>query len=237
MRLLSVRLPDGTGGGLHQHFNAIIVGIAVTLATLIVSPSTVQSGDPIRILALGTSLTAGYGLAPETMFTRQLESALADHGVEATLLNGGVSGDTTAGGLARLDWALADDPDMVIVELGANDGLRGIDPDVMRANLAAILAQLTDQELPVLLAGMLAPPNLGQAYGDAFNRTFPELAAAYEVPLYPFFLDGVATDPRLNQDDGIHPNAEGVAVIVDRLTPYVIDVLTAAGLVDQASGS
>lgn len=237
MRLTLFRLPRRRGGGGRRHFNAVAFAWGLAVLLLPVVPSTAQGGDPIRILALGTSLTAGYGLAPEDMFTTRLETALAQAGVDATVLNGGVSGDTTAGGLARLDWALADDPDMVIVELGANDGLRGIDPAVMRTNLDAIVGRLTDDGLPVLLAGMYAPPNLGQAYGAAFDRTYPELAEAYDVTLYPFFLDGVATDPNLNQDDGIHPNAAGVAVIVAGIVPYVLDVLAEAGLLDRAGAS
>lgn len=191
------------------------------------------------ILALGDSLTAGYGLAREDGFPAVLEAALTAQGVAAEVLDAGVSGDTTAGGLARLDWALADDPDMVIVELGANDGLRGIDPASTRENLDGILAALSAREIPTLLAGMYAPRNLGPEYRDAFDPIYPELAEAYDMRLYPFFLEGVAMDPALNQADGIHPNAEGVRVIVDRILPDVLAVLDAAGLaeVDAASGA
>src|SRR5690606_4341886 len=136
--------------------------------------------------------TAGYGLPAQDGFVAQLQRALDEAGVEARVLDGGVSGDTTAGGLARLDWALADQPDAVILELGANDGLRGIDPASTRANIEAMLSRLAEAGAPVLLAGMLAPPNLGPEYGDEFNRIYPELATRHDVPLYPFFLDGVA---------------------------------------------
>lgn len=187
-------------------------------------------GDPIRLLALGDSLTAGYGLAEDKAFPAQLERALADLGYDVEVLNAGVSGDTTAGGLARLDWALADDPDLVMVELGANDGLRGIDPASTRENLSAILEVLTAQDYPTLLAGMYAPPNLGREYGDAFNAIYPDLAQAYGVPLYPFFLEGVATDPALNQDDGIHPNADGVRVIVERIAPDIVELIEGSGV-------
>ena len=181
--------------------------------------------DPVRILAFGDSLTAGFGLSQEDGFAAQLDRALAQAGVEAEVINGGVSGDTTAGGLARLDWALADDPDLVILELGANDGLRGLDPAETRANLDAMLTRLRESDVPVLLAGMLAPPNLGPEFGKAFNAVYPELAERHDVALFPFFLDGVATDPALNQPDGIHPNRAGVAVIVDRILPHLLPLI------------
>jgi acyl-CoA thioesterase-1 len=185
------------------------------------------SADQWRILALGDSLTAGYGLAQGDGFTDQLQYALQDAGYDAVVINAGVSGDTTAGGLARLDWALADAPDMVIVELGANDALRGLDPAVARANLDAILGQLGERRIPALLAGMLAPRNLGADYVAAFDGMYPELADAHQVPLYPFFLEGVAAQPDLNQTDGIHPNDQGVAAIVDGILPEVTAMLDA----------
>lgn len=178
--------------------------------------------EQVRLMVLGDSLASGYGLAPEDGFTAQLEDALRDHGFDVTVLNAGVSGDTTAGGLARLDWALADSPTHVIVELGSNDGLRGIDPTAARENLDSILDQLDSQGIPALLAGMLAPPNFGSDYAAEFNAMYPELADSYDIPLYPFFLDGVATVPALNQGDGIHPNARGVAEIVERMLPTVV---------------
>lgn len=176
-------------------------------------------------MALGDSLTAGYGLPAEDGFTVKLEAALRALGHPVTVVNAGVSGDTSAGGLARLDWALADDPDLVIVELGANDGLRGIDPAATRSNLDAILTRLGERGLPVLLTGMYAPPNLGPEYGERFNAIYPELAEKHDVALYPFFLEGVATVSELNQDDGMHPNAAGVDVIVDGILPHVTRML------------
>ena len=189
-----------------------------------------DAAETVRIMALGDSLTAGFGLAAADSFPVQLEAALKARGVPAEVSNAGVSGDTTAGGLARLDWALSDKPDLVIVALGANDSLRGVDPAVTRANLAAILDKLKTRDLPVLLAGTYAPPNLGRAYETAFNGIYPELADQYGVLLYPFFLEGVATDSALNQADGLHPNAKGVAVIVTRITPYVIRLIEQSGL-------
>jgi acyl-CoA thioesterase-1 len=189
---------------------------------------------PLRILVLGDSLAAGYGLAEPDSFPAQLAAALAAQGVEVKVINGGVSGDTSAGGLARLDWVLADDPQLVILELGANDGLRGLDPKATGANLEAIVARLVAEKRAVLLAGMKAPPNLGGDYGAAFDGLYPAIAARHGIALYPFFLDGVVTDPSLNQDDGIHPNAAGVKVIVQRILPYVVKAIdtlphTAAG--------
>ena len=188
-------------------------------------PATGSADRPLRLLALGDSLTAGYGLPQPDGFVPRLERALRDKGYNVQVINAGVSGDTTAGGLARLDWALADKPDAVLVELGANDMLRGLDPDATRANLDAILKRVTERRLPVLLAGMYATPSLGSAYTTRFNAIYPDLARKYDVPLYPFFLDGVATDTVLNQQDGIHPSAEGVRIIVERITPYVARLL------------
>ena len=188
------------------------------LALLWTSPT---SAEPLKILALGDSLTAGYGLNKQDGFTEQLQAALRAAGHDLQVINAGVSGDTTAGGLARLDWALADKPHAAIVELGANDGLRGLEPSETKANLSAILDKLRAKNIPTLLTGMLAPPNLGEHYGQEFNALYPALAKRDGVALYPFFLDGVAADPQLNQPDGIHPTKEGVAVIVERLLPFV----------------
>ncbi len=198
------------------------------LATLVWLGRAARAASPARIVVLGDSLTAGYGLAVQDAFPARLEAALRGDGLDVRVLNAGVSGDTTAGGRARLDWALADRPDAVIVELGANDGLRGIDPAATFANLDAILRRLGDEGIEVLLAGMLAPPNLGRAYGAAFNDVYPRLAAKHGVALYPFFLEGVAARPELNQGDGLHPNARGVAVIVERIGPYVKRLVAAA---------
>ena len=193
---------------------------ALCLAALATAPGAVAGPAP-RILAFGDSLTAGLGLTPEAAFPARLEAVLRSDGVDARVINGGVSGETTAGGVARLDWALGDHPDLVILELGANDALRGIDPKLAYANLDKILARLKASGAKVLLTGMLAPPNWGRDYQQDFAAIFPTLADKYHVPLYPFFLDGVATNPSLNQPDGLHPNAEGAALIAAKVAPYV----------------
>lgn len=180
---------------------------------------------PIKIIVLGDSLSAGYRLPREGAFTSQLEAALKAKGYDVSVPNTGVSGETTSGGLSRLDWILADKPGLMIVELGANDGLRGIDPARTRENLDTILTRLKEKNIPVVLAGMLAPRNLGSEYGKVFDAIYPELAKKHGVPLYPFFLDGVAMDPKLNLEDGMHPTAEGVAVIVTRILPTVTAAL------------
>ena len=206
---------------------SIFVLLLLVVAGL--APERLSANDtpesPQRVLVLGDSLTAGYGLPLEESFPARLEAALRAEGFDVEVVNGGVSGDTTAGGLARLDWLLADRPDLVIVELGGNDALRGLDPDETRRNLDAILVRLGRDAIPALLAGMQAPRNLGKAYVARFDRIYPELAARHDVALYPFFLEGVATDPALNQDDGIHPNARGVMVIVEKILPYVVGQL------------
>jgi acyl-CoA thioesterase-1 len=176
---------------------------------------------PVKILALGTSLTQGYGLPPGTEFPVQLQAALKAAGVDATVINAGVSGDTSAGGLARLDWSLADKPDAAIVELGSNDMLRGLSPAQTEKNLRAILAKLKTAKVRVLLTGMQAQRNLGAEYVRQFDSIYPRLAKEYGVLFYPFVLDGVALNPKLNQADGMHPNPEGVKVIVRRMLPLV----------------
>lgn len=190
--------------------------------------------EPIRILAFGASIVAGYGLAERDSLPAQLEAALRARGTDAKVINGGVSGETSAGGLARLDWALAEDPDLVIVDLGGNDALRGLDPKETEANLDAIVARIKERGCGVLIAGMLAPPNLGADYANAFNALFPAVAKRHGVALYPFILDGVVADPTLNQEDGIHPNAAGVRVIVERMLPVLQQ--TIADLPKSAAG-
>jgi acyl-CoA thioesterase-1 len=184
-----------------------------------------NAGTPITIVALGDSLTAGYGLPDKDGFVPRLQAALAASTVAATIQNAGVSGDTASDGLARLDWSVPPGTDAVIVELGANDMLRGIKPEVTRAALDAILSRLTGRHIAVLLCGMRAAPNLGADYGQAFERIYPELAAKYGVLLYPFFLDGVAADLSMTQHDGLHPNATGVGVIVQRILPKVEELI------------
>jgi len=192
-----------------------------TLAATWLAAAPTAAAEPVRIVALGDSLTAGYGLPPGSGFPTKLEAALAARGIAATVVDAGVSGDTTSGALARLDWSVGADADAVIVELGGNDALRAVDPALTRENLDAILARLAARGVPVLVAGMRAPPNLGEAYAGAFDPIFQEIAERHGALLYPFFLDGVAADPALNQGDGIHPTAEGVAVIVERILPSV----------------
>jgi acyl-CoA thioesterase-1 len=199
-----------------------------------VSPGWAQvAAPPIRILALGDSLTAGFGLARGEGFVAQLQAALRANGFPGlTVLDGGVSGDTTAGGRARLDWALAERPHGAIVALGGNDGLRALPPAATAQNLAAILDRLLDREqLPVLLAGMLAPPNLGADYAREFQQAFARQAERPGVLWYPFFLDGVAAEAALNQPDGIHPNAQGVAEMVRRLLPMASELARRAAAV------
>ncbi|MGQ3027841.1 MAG: arylesterase [Ferrovibrionaceae bacterium] len=194
---------------------------ALVALVLTVAAPLLAAAAPARILMLGDSITAGYGLAPEDALPRQLQDRLRKDGVDATVLDAGVSGDTTAGGRSRLAWSLADKPTHVIVALGGNDLLRAIDPKDTRANLDAILAELKSRNIPTMLVGMMAPANLGRAYAADFDPIYPELAKKYGARLYPFLLDGVALDAKLNQQDGIHPNAQGVRVIVDRLAPQV----------------
>jgi acyl-CoA thioesterase-1 len=199
--------------------------LTLSFNALLSLASATVAAETFRILALGDSLTAGYGLDTDDGFPSQLQRKLVSIGYPARVFNGGVSGDTSAGGLARLDWALADRPSHAIIELGANDGLRGLDPGAMRANLDAIIRRLKDAGVDVLLTGMRAPPNLGRTYETAFNGVFAELAEKHDLVYYPFFLSGVAARPALNLADGIHPNRDGVAVIVDRITPYVVRLL------------
>lgn len=211
----------------RRGFNARIVLLLAALlpvALLFVAPLAVAA-DKARILAFGDSLTAGYGLARQESFPARLEAALDDAGVGAEVSNAGVSGDTTSAALQRLDWLLQGHWDLVIVEIGANDGLRGIDPALTRANLDRIVGRAMLSGARVLLAGMKAPPNLGREYGAAFNDIFPAIARKYDVAFYPFFLDGVAAEPALNQQDGMHPNAKGVAIIVERMLPFVVKAL------------
>lgn len=182
---------------------------------------TPASAEPLRLVAFGDSLTAGYGLGAADAFPVQLQAALKAKGHDVVIENAGVSGDTTSAGLARLDWSIPDGTQGVIVELGANDALRGLDPAIAEASLEKILARLKERGIPVLLAGMRAPPNLGTAYQERFDPIYARLAEKYGMPLYPFFLDGVAGQVALNQRDGIHPTAEGVKIIVANILPSV----------------
>ena len=201
----------------------IVNGLAAALAALclLAGQAPAASAASARVLMLGDSLTAGFGLPIADSLPSQLEAVLKGQGLDVVILNGGVSGDTTAGGLARLDWALADNPTYALVALGANDALRGLSPAKAYENLDKIIARLKEKNVKVMILGMLAPLNLGPDYREEFASIFPRLADKHDVPLYPFLLDGVALEPRLNQKDGIHPNAEGVKIIVGRLAPLV----------------
>ena len=196
---------------------------------LMPGPASAQApaAKPIKLVVLGDSLSAGYGLPGAAAFPVRLQKALKDKGIEVDMVNAGVSGDTTSGGLDRLDWSVGEGTEAVIVELGANDALRGIDPKIPRAALEQILARLKARKIAVLLCGMVAPPNFGAEYSAQFNAIYPDLAKQFGVPLYPFFLQGVAGDARLNQADGLHPTAKGVDVIVKAILPSVAAFLDA----------
>ena len=183
--------------------------------------------EPFKIVGFGDSLMAGYGLGPGEGFTDKLQAALRAKGRDVAVANAGVSGDTTSGGLARLDWSVPDGTQLVILELGANDMLRGVSPDITRKNLDEMLGKLKKRKIAVLLAGMRAAPNLGADYQNAFDAIFPNLAKTYDVPLYPFFLDGVAGQPGLRLEDGLHPNAKGVDQMVERILPTVEKAIAA----------
>jgi acyl-CoA thioesterase-1 len=177
------------------------------------------AAKPIKLVVLGDSLSAGLGLPGQEAFPAKLQKALQSKGIDIDITNAGVSGDTSSGGRDRLDWSVPDGTDGVIIELGANDALRGIDPDLTRAALSDIVARLKARNIAVMLCGMVAPPNYGADYAARFNSIYPDLAKKFDVRLYPFFLDGVAADARLNQADGIHPTAAGVDIIVGKIMP------------------
>ncbi len=189
-------------------------------------PNGVEAADgPARIVVLGDSLSAGFGLPAEAAFPSRLAEALKNKMPGVSITNAGVSGDTASAGLDRLDWSVPEGTDAVILELGANDALRGLDPKLTKAALDKILHKLEDRHIPVLLAGMQAPRNMGADYVRDFDAIYPALASTHPVVFYPFFLDGVAADPKLNQGDGIHPNAAGVDVIVARILPRVEELI------------
>jgi len=180
---------------------------------------------PVKIVVLGDSLSAGFGLPAEAAFPERLAQALKAKGIVVAITNAGVSGDTASGGLGRLDWSVPDGTEAVILELGANDALRGLDQNLTKTALDTILNKLKDRHIAVLLAGMQAPRNMGADYVRSFDAIFPALASTHAVVFYPFFLEGVAADPNLNQRDGLHPNAAGVDVIVARILPKVEELI------------
>lgn len=202
-----------------MRFKAALLQIAVIALSL--ATSGMAKAEPLRLIGLGDSLMAGYQLPAVESYTAQLEKALKDKGLDVVIENAAVSGDTTSGGLARADWSVPDGTDGVILELGANDALRGIAPEESEKNLDAMLSRFKERGIAVMLIGMLAPPNMGEDYATRFNPIYARLAEKYEVPLYPFFLDGLVTEESLKLSDGMHPTGEGVGVMVSRSLPTV----------------
>jgi len=199
----------------------LVLGVALLAAGTAFAEVPAKVTKPIKMVVLGDSLSAGLGLSASAAFPARLQKSLETNGIAVDMINAGVSGDTSSGGRDRLDWSVPEGTEAVIVELGANDALRGIDPAVTRSALTDILTRLKARNIAVLLCGMLAPPNYGSDYSAHFNAIYPDLAKSFGVPLYPFFLEGVATDAKLNQADGMHPTAEGVDVIVKNILPTV----------------
>jgi acyl-CoA thioesterase-1 len=212
------------GTSSYGHWRGVVQALALG-AVLALAFGGQAAARPISLVVLGDSLTAGYGLPPGKAFPDQLQAALAAKGWDVKVVNAGVSGDTAEDGLARYDWAVPPNAGALIVELGGNDMLRGLPPEATRKTLAAILDKAKAAHLPILVAGMRAAPNLGPEYVAAFDAIYPALAADYDAILYPFFLEGVAADPKLTQPDGLHPTAAGAAVIVNRILPSVEDLL------------
>ncbi len=202
-----------------MRFKAILLQFLV-MTCLLAAPAAAQQQET-RLVGFGDSLMAGYQLAPAESFPAQLEAALRAKGHAVVVANAGVSGDTTSGGLSRIDWSVPDGTDGVILELGANDALRGIAPEETEKNLDAIIFRLKERNIPVLLAGMMAPPNMGPEYAARYNQIYPRLAEKHGIPLYPFFLDGVVAVAGTQLEDGMHPNAKGVGIMVERSLPAV----------------
>jgi acyl-CoA thioesterase-1 len=200
----------------------LVLGTVLALpGTAFAQTQPVKETKPIKMVVLGDSLSAGLGLSAPAAFPARLQKALEAKGIAVDMINAGVSGDTSSGGRDRLDWSIPEGTDAVILELGANDALRGTDPAVTRAALSDILTRLKARKIRVLMCGMVAPPNYGSDYSARFNAIYPDLAKAFAVTLYPFFLEGVAANPKLNQADGMHPTAEGVDVLVKNILPTV----------------
>ncbi|TFW57864.1 arylesterase [Bradyrhizobium sp. MOS001] len=222
MRLSMVRSYGNSAYAVERRYG-FFMHIAVLMIALMtaVDPAWAEAAKPVKLVVLGDSLSAGLGLPAQDAFPTRLQKALQAKGIAVEMTNAGVSGDTSSGGRERLDWSVPDGTDGVIVELGANDALRGIDPDLTRTALTDIVQRLKARKIAVMLCGMLAPPNYGAEYAARFNSIYPDLAKKFDVPLYPFFLDGVAADAKLNQADGIHPTAAGVDIIVNNIMPSV----------------
>ncbi|TYR31351.1 arylesterase [Mesorhizobium microcysteis] len=208
-----------------KRFRDVLMGAGLALLVSVAA----SAAETVRIVGFGDSLMAGYQLDAGQSFPERLEVALKARGHDVVITNAGVSGDTTAAGLSRLDWSVPDDTDLVILELGANDMLRGISPDVTESNLVSMIERLQERDISVVLAGMVAAPNLGPDYGERFNGIFPRLAETYDLSFYPFFLDGVAADASLLLEDGMHPNAEGVDRMVERFLPVIEEALPGTG--------
>ena len=226
MRLSMARSYGTFAAGVERQVRSfahmLVLGMLLMAAgTAFAQTSAIRETRPIKMVVLGDSLSAGLGLSASSAFPARLQKSLEAKGIAVDMLNAGVSGDTTSGGRDRLDWSVPEGTEAVILELGANDALRGIDPRVTRAALTDILTRLKARRIAVLLCGMVAPPNYGSDYSARFNAIYPELAKSFGVPLYPFFLEGVASDARLNQADGLHPTAEGVDMIVKNILPTV----------------
>src|SRR6476620_8925381 len=216
-------------GGMVLFMHILVLMIALmTAPAAVAQASALQATRSVKMVVLGDSLSAGLGLPASDAFPQRLQKVLQNKGIEADVTNAGVSGDTSSGGRDRLDWSVPDGTDAVILELGANDALRGLDPKVTRAALDAILRKLADRRIVVLLAGMQAPRNLGPEYARDFDSIYPALASTHPVVFYPFFLEGVAADSKLNQADGLHPNAAGVDTIVARILPRVEELIVRA---------
>ena len=209
----------------HRDFEFIALCLASICASFFIQ-LPLYAEQPIRIAAIGDSLIAGYGLKSEDGFTAQLEYELRERGHSARIVNSGISGDTTSGGLARLDWVFSDPYDAVILLLGFNDALRAIPTELVRDNLTEIISRIQARQLPLMFVGARAPRNLGAEYVEDFDAIYLDLAEEFDVVFYPFFLEGVATDPSLNQDDGIHPNAIGVGLIVKQMLPYTEELIS-----------
>jgi acyl-CoA thioesterase I len=231
--LVRSRLPSFT------HLSFLVAALAlISVALPLLGPSgfapSARAAEPLRILAFGDSLTAGYGLPQGDTLPTQLADALAKMGRPASVINAGVSGDTSADGVSRIDWSLAEKPQVMVLALGANDMLRGLDPSTTRANLEAIIAKAEAAKVTILLAGMLAPPNLGADYKARFDAIYPDLAKAHNLIFMPFLLQDVAQVSDLNQADGMHPSGKGVAIIVRNMLPYLTEAMDRA---EKAQGT